>query len=195
MRGMRESTIQQAGPWALRSTDTGRTPQRAQVAGLGDGQAVSPLVVRRSAMSSASRPWWRHQRARATQRGRADAGARQHAVTAPGQAAAEPAQGFVVQFLHGGVGDLFHLPRGDAGAVVPQQLRRNLCLGQGRSAFCRAAHRQNNGAHAAVRGCKGDGEVASGLWRWRQTVGLGQGRQVRECASRRHDLQPLWQPG
>ena len=28
--------------------------------------AVSPWVVRCSAMSSASRPWWRHQRARAT---------------------------------------------------------------------------------------------------------------------------------
>ena len=38
-----------------------------------------------------------------TEIGGADAGAGQHAVAAPGQAALEPSQPFIVQLAHGGV--------------------------------------------------------------------------------------------
>ena len=53
---------------------------------------------------------------RHAQRGRSERGAHQHAVTAPGQAALKPTQGFVVQFAHGQAGGQFKLQGGDAAA-------------------------------------------------------------------------------
>lgn len=61
------------------------------------------------------------------QAGRADRGARQHAVAAPGQAPAEPTQRLVVELLHGGARDAFHLRGGDASQRVDQGCWRNLC--------------------------------------------------------------------
>jgi len=49
--------------------------------------------------------------------GAGERGAGQHAIAAPGQAAAEPAQSLVVQLLHGGIGEGFELQGGDAGAI------------------------------------------------------------------------------
>ena len=57
----------------------------------------------------------------------ADGGARQHAVTAPGQAPVEPAQCFVVQFLHRRVGYALHLCSADACVGVFKKFWRNLC--------------------------------------------------------------------
>ena len=51
---------------------------------------------------------------RYTQGGGSQRGTHQHAVTAPRQAAAEPAQGLVVQLAHGTGREPFHLQSGDA---------------------------------------------------------------------------------
>ncbi|MNT39232.1 hypothetical protein D3C72_1754610 [compost metagenome] len=42
----------------------------------------------------------------------------QHAVAAPGQSAAEPAQGLVVQFLHGSIGQGLELQGGDPHGIL-----------------------------------------------------------------------------
>ena len=82
------------------------------------------------------------------QRGRGERRAHQHAVAAPGQAAAEPAQALVVKFLHGQRRHPFHLHGGDAGLRLGQELRLDLCLGQ-RGAGVQAAPRigRHNGLY------------------------------------------------
>ena len=63
------------------------------------------------------------------QRGCGEAGAHQHAVAAPGQAAAKPAQGFVIQLAHGGLAQPLHLQGGHA-AIGFELAWRDLCLAQ-----------------------------------------------------------------
>ena len=113
---------------------------------------------------------------------RGDGGARQHPVTAPGQAAREPAQGFVVQLAHGALAQRLHLPGGDAGLGIGHFLWRDLCLAQhvGRvhAAQCVGAHDGLDKRHGRDR-CAGARQGAEG--------GLGgQGRGV-------HGVMRLWQ--
>src|SRR5450756_1177274 len=68
---------------------------------------------------------------RHAQIGCADRCARQHAVAAPRQATAEPAQGLVVKLLHCSLRDTFHLHGCDACGWVYQYFWRNLCHCQG----------------------------------------------------------------
>ena len=62
---------------------------------------------------------------------RTDAGARQHAVAAPGQAALKPAQRLIVQLAHGGVRQSLHLQGRDALCGICHQGWRYLCLFKG----------------------------------------------------------------
>ena len=90
--------------------------QRTQVALLGDGQACAVSADRQlqcdvvSDQGVMSTPAFESY----FETVGTDGGARQHAVAAPGQAAGEPAQSLIVEFLHGSAGDAFHLPGADA---------------------------------------------------------------------------------
>ena len=70
-------------------------------------------------------------RYRQPQRRTADAGPRQQAIAAPGQATAEPAQPLVIQLAHGRAAQMLHLQRGNARLRVVQSGWRNLCRLQG----------------------------------------------------------------
>ena len=58
--------------------------------------------------------------------GRREGCARQHAVAAPGQAAVECAQSFIIECLHGRTGQHFELTRCDAGGIFCQLAWRDL---------------------------------------------------------------------
>ena len=91
----------------------------------------------------------------------ADAGTCQHAVAAPGQTAAEPAQAFIVQLAHGMVAQQLHLQGGDTCLRVLKLGWRNLCHLQGRlcrqSALCIGLHHGLHKCHGCMCGvaCSG----------------------------------------
>lgn len=125
------------------------------------------------------------------QRGRADGGARQQPIAAPGQAAAEPAQRLVVQRLHGQAREALELPGRHAGGRVFHFLWRDLCLLQeGRcihTGLRAGLHNRPHKGHGRGSGCRGRG-WGQGGWQG----GIGAGGHPRSVPQAWRDLQPRW---
>jgi len=119
---------------------------------------------------------------RDTQVGRAQRGAAQQPVAAPGQPAREPAQRRAVELPHRRAAQQFELRGGDAGLGPAQQERRDVRPSQG---FRRVGAMPLEASHHRLHESEGRGGRPAG---WRRH---GLGARVQFVLGW-HDMQPIW---